>query len=37
VIVDAIKTAQRGKIKIKIAKQQQENKLERLRNDKNVN
>ena len=30
VIVDAIKTAQRGNIKIKMAKQQQEHKLERL-------
>lgn len=34
VIVDAIKTAQRGHIKIKMAKQQQEHKLERMENDK---
>jgi hypothetical protein len=30
VIVDAIKTAQKGTIKINMAKKQQENKLERL-------
>ena len=34
VIVDAIKTAQRGHIKIKMAKQQQEHKLQRLEYDK---
>ncbi len=34
VIVDAIKTAQRGQIKIKMAKQQQELKLQRLEYDK---
>ena len=34
VIVDAIKTAQRGQIKIKMAKQQQEHKLQRLKYDK---
>jgi hypothetical protein len=34
VIVDAIKTAQRGQIKIKMAKQQQEHKLQRLEYDK---
>ena len=34
VIVDAIKTAQQGQIKIKMAKQQQEHKLQRLEYDK---
>jgi hypothetical protein len=34
VIVDAIKTAQRGQIKIKMSKQQQEHKLQRLQYDK---
>lgn len=37
VIVDAIKTAQRGQIKIKMAKQQQELKLQRLEYDKENN
>jgi DNA primase len=37
VIVDAIKTAQRGQIKIKMAKQQQEHKLQRLAYDKENN
>jgi hypothetical protein len=37
VIVDAIKTAQRGQIKIKMAKQQQELKLQRLAYDKENN
>jgi hypothetical protein len=32
--VDAIKTAQRGQIKIKMSKQQQEHKLQRLEYDK---
>jgi len=32
VIVDAIKTAQQGQIKINMAKKQQEHKLERLEN-----
>ena len=34
VLVDAIKTAQKGEIKIKMAKKQQEHKLERLAHDK---
>lgn len=34
VIVDAIKTAQKGKIKINMAKKQQQHKLERIQNDK---
>lgn len=34
VLVDAIKTAQKGEIKIKIAKNQQEHKMERLEYDK---
>ncbi len=37
VIVDAIKTAQKGAIKINMAKKQQEHKLEKLEYDKEVN
>jgi aspartate aminotransferase-like enzyme len=37
VIVDAIKTAQRGAIKINMAKKQQEQKLSRLEYDKENN
>ena len=37
VLVDAIKTAQKGEIKIKMAKKQQEHKLERLAHDKENN
>lgn len=37
VIVDAIKTAQRGEIKIKMYKKQLEQKLERLKNDNKTN
>lgn len=36
VVVDAIKTAQKGAIKINMAKRQQENKIERIKNEKNI-
>jgi hypothetical protein len=37
VIVDAVKTAQKGEIKIKMYKKQLEQKLERLKNDNKIN